>query len=185
MIKPTKKVGRPGRKITSDNYALVIEYFARDSFRASSAGSIGLKAFASQYKHTVSRFGTYDEIEHYLSTMENLLEHHIKNKSPYDMIQRFEERIAAGKIRVPITESMLNDLHIRVKVLPVAEWQRCSDWIKQKRKRAADKSTDAEKRTIKVSTSVFDQLNSLKSSLPDGTWDELFLNMVKQYKPRS
>lgn len=181
MTESIKKKGRPGRKITTDNYPFIIKYFARDNFQPS-ADTVLLRAFASEYRHSI--FGKPEDINKYISEMERLLKYHIENNSDKEMIERFRQRIASGRRRIAITEDMIKDLHVKVLELPSPDWQRCLNWAKQQRKRAIDKETEAEKRTIKVSTSVFERLNQLKSHLPGETWDELFMNILNQYEAK-
>jgi GTPase SAR1 family protein len=185
MAKETKNVGRPGRKITSENYVFVMRYFSRDSFRSKSVASNLLRQLALDNKDKLTRLHAPDAIDKYISSMQELLSHHIKSDSPKDMIQRFEDRVAAGLRRIPITESNLDDLHKYAKELTPDEWRRCSDWVRHKRKRELDKSTKAEKRTIKVSTPIFRDLNRFKSSMSDMTWDEVFTFMLEKCQQKS
>lgn len=77
---------------------------------------------------------------------------------------------------------MLEELQEKVKPLASEEWERCQSWCKQKRKRLNDELKNEIKHTIKVSTHTFEQLNKIKSGMPECTWDELFLLMLDKHQ---
>ena len=168
------------RKINEDNFIPILQYCTRPNANINPEATVELEAFISSLSGALFQYGSAEEIHHHITTMKELLDYHIQEKSDADIIERFRNRIVIAESKIPITKDLLEQLKEKVSYLTDQDWQRFINWNKQRRKRKADKFTSSSKRNINVSNEIFIKLEKLKISKGDVTWDELFMILLAQ-----
>jgi hypothetical protein len=177
------KKGRPARKITTENYKLIVQYFSRETFRPETDNTKALVSFAYIKSGMLYLYDDPLLIQTRLATYSKLLAHHKAQGSSADIIERFEERLTMTQRRIPIDDHMLAELQELVLTASDLEWTRCMNWVKQTRKRLRDRGSRSGRKSIDISTDLFYELQSLKGA--DMTWDELLRSLLETERPTS
>lgn len=166
------------RKINEENFVPILQYCTRPNANINTVAAVKLGSFVRSLSGSLFQYRSIEEIKHHISTMKELLDYHVQHQSDADIIERFRDRVVIAESKIPINEDLLEELREHVSYLTDQDWQRFINWNKQRRKRKADKYTSSSKRNINVSNEIFIQLEALKTSKGDITWDELFVLLI-------